>query len=1449
MKLTAISFRLSILLAFFAITVHAQNKSSYASVLANADWGWQSCDGVEYGKASFDDLYGNSQRVSIAKYSSSSMATMLYVKERSSQGTSSLAAEAGATAAINGSYFNMSTLTSTTAIWYYGSEIATTAPEEFARCNGALCFKDGTFSIEPCTASTTAATLASWGKKYDAFVVAGPIIRRRGVSVDANIGGEGFYGPHPRTMLGKCADGTVYMVVIEGRLDGASGFSTSNLVSLAEDLDMTDAINLDGGGSSTLWVNGAGVVNRLSGGSQRNVPNIVFATPRSHEHSYVNGFCTCETAPYEPASLDSEGYYEIDNGGKLFWLAFVVNNGNCNANARLTADIDLENRPWKPMGNGVNNHSGEFDGQGHSIKNLNIKSDASTTYSAFIGCHSGTKDVHDFWISGSVTASGTTYDHFASGVVASSKGAHKIRDIWCSVDVTNPATTQVSLRMAGIVVRAEGSTIDRCVYDGKVTGAATNLQVAGILGWPDANNTTVRNCLFAGKLSSTGIGSNSAYQGGIVGFTSSARTGLCIANNLSIGTIVSPKSATRSGALVGNSTVSKAAFVNNYVLENQPVTGSSTASEKVPNVTEVTAAQLTDGTLPEKLSIYNWTQGTDFPVPHNDSEITDEDMTVDGIKYMFTDDNTLAVTYPNAKQPSSTNKSAYSGEVTIPATVTIKGITYDVTAIGDYAFHFADITALNLPEGITKLGYKAIYQTQLTEIVLPNSVNLMDYEALAYNKVLEKISFGENIAANTWGDKLCIYGDKKYEVYMNCDAVPKLRSYTFDFSGANVHVRPTMYTAFLEDAAWSSYDIIGDLWMTYTYDDLQKVLSEYTPKLPTGNAVGTDPGCYSLGSVKAMNDAVAQAQALDENATLEQLNKAINGIICAYDSLYCYPLHEGYYYIENVCFPGYVLQGDADNASRQGLKAVPLDELEAPPYFKLVRKNGNWLIQCADNGMYVGTAIGGNSNGRAVSLTKDALHEQVITWASGGQFKIQCSSTYPYGFTGTRVGVYSYPAGGSLEPRVMWRLHPAMTGTFSMDYNLENGRVRGFVHDFEYADGDASKVSTYNQSPPERRDWPLPVEVFWTRDTIASTQQITWSENVNFSDSVVQSVPADAASCEIYNLIPGRTYYCKITATTDAEPDDARWTMADGQWTREVANFSFTTAGQMRHLKAEGTANVRDLGGWPTASGRTIRYGKIFRGAEWNGGHNLTPEGIEALRLAGIKSELDLRSDSEAKSITRSVLGTGVSYKRTPLGQTASHMEGLTNSKNTYKTAFQYVLTSVRNNRPIYFHCAIGRDRTGTLAFLIEGLLGMSKSDIYKDYELTNFSYFNTPCSKGQLDDMFAMIEAQEGETLEEKFRTYLIKDFGITGRLLDEFREKMLEAETDDGIDSLPQDRKPGEAASQGLGTMIFNLNGQRIDSRIFSDGTPLSPERQQELKQLPKGIYIVNGKKLLVP
>ena len=108
MKLSTIHFRFSILLVFLAITATAQSVSEYASVLANANWGWQSHDGVYYGKATFTDLYGNPQMLSIAKYSSSTLATMLFDKVHSTSGTNGLAVEAHATVAINGSYFNMS---------------------------------------------------------------------------------------------------------------------------------------------------------------------------------------------------------------------------------------------------------------------------------------------------------------------------------------------------------------------------------------------------------------------------------------------------------------------------------------------------------------------------------------------------------------------------------------------------------------------------------------------------------------------------------------------------------------------------------------------------------------------------------------------------------------------------------------------------------------------------------------------------------------------------------------------------------------------------------------------------------------------------------------------------------------------------------------------------------------------------------------------------------------------------------------------------------------------------------------------------------------------------------------------------------------------------------------------------------------------------------------------
>ncbi len=261
----------------YAPAANTTNTNTY--LLTSANWGWQTRGNVTYGKATFAGLYNSTQTIAIAKYPETQLATAVYNVEGSTKGTNGLAADAGAAVAINGSYFNMSTIKSITALWVNGTEVATTDSGEKARCTGIVGFKNGQMSMWQYNADTNTATdLANWGSQYDNFLATGPLLRLGGTSMtNVKTGSSSFDGVNPRSMIGRTQDGTVYMVVVEGRIANADGLKIENMVNLAEDLGLVDAINLDGGGSSTLYVNGAGVVNRLSGGSVRKVPNIIIA--------------------------------------------------------------------------------------------------------------------------------------------------------------------------------------------------------------------------------------------------------------------------------------------------------------------------------------------------------------------------------------------------------------------------------------------------------------------------------------------------------------------------------------------------------------------------------------------------------------------------------------------------------------------------------------------------------------------------------------------------------------------------------------------------------------------------------------------------------------------------------------------------------------------------------------------------------------------------------------------------------------------------------------------------------------------------------------------------------------------------------------------------------------------------------------------------------------------
>ena len=413
---------------------------------------------------------------------------------------------------------------------------------------------------------------------------------------------------------------------------------------------------------------------------------------------------------------------------------------------------------------------------------------------------------------------------------------------------------------------------------------------------------------------------------------------------------------------------------------------------------------------------------------------------INGLYYIKTKSDEVIVTYPNATKPTDENKSTYSGDIVIPATITYSGDTYKVTGIGNYAFRGAEITSITLPEGITSIGDEAIFNTNITKLTLPNSVTTLGAYSLAWNSSLKTITFGENSATNAWDYWVCYRESGPYEnIYMKCKAKPSLPDiYTFDSDFESViHVSPDLKDAYLADDNWNCYtNLVFDL--TYTYDDLQGIITSYENKKPANAEVGTDPGYYTASSVNALGDAIDTAKDLTDTATPSQIDNAIKNMSDAFDALETNPLTEGYYFIEDV-FNGRYMRSDRNNKDDGGIRAKSLDESDCRFYFKLTKSGNNWIIQCADDNNNV-WHIGGpksykNENGRCLTITENSLKEQVITWVSGGKFKIQSlydgeHVSYPYCVSTTwseYACIYDYAIGSADEDRMYWHFHPATT--------------------------------------------------------------------------------------------------------------------------------------------------------------------------------------------------------------------------------------------------------------------------------------------------------------------------------------------------------------------------------------------------------------------------------------
>ncbi|MEE2875385.1 MAG: tyrosine-protein phosphatase [Chloroflexota bacterium] len=168
-----------------------------------------------------------------------------------------------------------------------------------------------------------------------------------------------------------------------------------------------------------------------------------------------------------------------------------------------------------------------------------------------------------------------------------------------------------------------------------------------------------------------------------------------------------------------------------------------------------------------------------------------------------------------------------------------------------------------------------------------------------------------------------------------------------------------------------------------------------------------------------------------------------------------------------------------------------------------------------------------------------------------------------------------------------------------------------------------------------------------------------------------------------------------------------------------------------RFYKFEQVFNVRDAGGYPTASGKNIRWKRIFRSAE----HQRMSE-VELRNFqseVGIRTVIDFRSSGEANDPRGVGAISDAATKRYhfPMGDADSKYKSkrtgtwapdyiglLENQKDKWLEALNVVADS--ESYPVLFHCVTGKDRTGVFAVLLLGILNVSDADILSDYELSS---------------------------------------------------------------------------------------------------------------------------------
>lgn len=326
--------------------------------------------------------------------------------------------------------------------------------------------------------------------------------------------------------------------------------------------------------------------------------------------------------------------------------------------------------------------------------------------------------------------------------------------------------------------------------------------------------------------------------------------------------------------------------------------------------------------------------------------------------------------------------------------------------------------------------------------------------------------------------------------------------------------------------------------------------------------------------------------------------------------------------------------------------------------------------------------------------------------------------------------------------------------------DVRNDKVKDFVDHYsqaysvKYYDGSESCINN-------------PIVLSWS--ALAPFQyyvvRISLDENFSTFDSYLTL----ENSFSFINPMTNSTYYWQVTGY-------------DSDAISNSGIYSFSVDIAPRFINVDGVSNMRDIGGYATSDGKHVKQGYFYRSATLD---NITQKGITTATVdLGIKTELSLIGNTKK---TVSILGEDVKYidYACPWWVDSAN-NGIDNPAKAPDIKNVIEVFADPSNYPIDFHCSLGQDRTGTIAILILGLLGVSERDILMDYEYTQMSKAGYAASipvpnkfQYQVNPTIAYLKTfnSNGSDFKNCVTTYLKTFVNVDQSTIDAIRTNLLEA------------------------------------------------------------------------